>query len=482
MSLTRKVAYNTAAQVISRILQTIGGLILLKIVAKYLGVAGVGELTTVFAYVGLVSIFADMGFFLILVREIAKDPQREQELANNVITMRSLFGLALFLIGFAIVWLLSYGNDVKISIGIYSLASFWPIIGGTLAAVFQSHFRIDKAAIGDIVRTLGNLLGVLAAISLNTGLPGIFIGYLIGNFLGFLAQFFLVGRYIKFRPTFNLKIWRRLLIEALPMGFVTILGFIYFKIDTVMLSLMKTPTDVGIYSPAFKILEVMSALPAYFMSAVMPIYASYVANKDPRLKAAFQRSFDLLVIMALPIVVGAFVIAGGLVPLLTTNEFLNASTVAIFGIPATAATALRILVFTCLFLFANHALGYLLIAGGYQRKLIIPYIGFTVFNIVANLILIPKLSYVGASLTTVATEILVFSFSAYLVNKYFKLRPALGRFSRALIASLIMGFVIYSFRDLVFLAIFSGAIVYSLALYLLRGINKNDVWQLIKTS
>lgn len=480
MSLTRKVAYNTLVQVFSRVIQTIGGLVLLKLAASYLGVHGIGELTTVFAYVGLVGIFADMGFFLILVREIARDPDNEQLLANNVITLRSIFGLILFAIGFAAVWFLSYSHDVKVGVGIYSLASFWPLIGGTLAAVFQSHFRIDKAALGDIVRTVGNLLGVIIAIKLNAGLQGIFIGYFLGNLFGFFTQFLQLGSYIRFRPSFDIIVWKRLLREALPMGFVTILGFIYFKIDTVMLSLMTAPTDVGIYGPSFKILEVISAFPAYFMSAVMPIYASYVASKDARLSHAFQRSFDLLMIVAVPIVIGSVLTSKALIPFLTTPEFISASTVNFLGQPATASTALSILVLTSLFLFANHAFGYLLIAGGYQRSLIAPYIGFMFFNIIANFLLIPRLSYIGASIVTVLTEILVISTSAYLVYRYFKFVPNFNRLARATLAGIVMAGLVYPFRDSIVLAIPIGVVSYPVALYLIGGINKTDIKDLLK--
>jgi O-antigen/teichoic acid export membrane protein len=482
MSLTRKVAANTAVQVGSRILQTIGALILLKLVSRYLGVQGVGELTTVFAYVGLIGVFADMGFFLILIREIARNPKDEQKLTNNVLTLRGIFGLVLFGIGFALVWLLSYGHDVKVAIGLYSLASFWSQIGTTVAAVFQSHYRIEKAAIGDIVRTALSLAVVAIAIQLDAGLIGVFVGYLVANFFGFAVQFLLMQSYVRFRPSFDLAIWKHILVEALPFGFIAILGFIYFKIDTVMLSLMKSSVDVGIYGPSYKIMEVMSALPAYFMSAVMPIYSRYIAAKDDRLANVFQRSFDVLVIVAVPIVIGTVIIAHALVPLLATPEFSSASTVLIFGIPATAATALQILMLTCLFLFANHAVGYLLIAGGYQREQIVPYIGITLFNILANYLVIPRYSYVGTSVTTVLTEILVFCVSLMLVRRHFQLRPQFGRLLKALVAGLVMGVVVYQVRDQVLVAILLGAGIYAGVLYAIKGITKDDIGLLLHKS
>ncbi|MEK7184376.1 MAG: flippase [Patescibacteria group bacterium] len=482
MSLTRKVATSTIIQVISRILQTIGGLILLKMVAQYLGVAGIGELTTVFAYVGLVGIFADMGFFLILVREIAQSPKQETVLVNNVITLRSLFSLLLFLVGFAIVWLLSYSYEVKVAIGIYSLASFWPQIGTTIAAVFQSRYRIDKAAAGDILRTVASIAGVALAIRLDAGLVGVFVGYLVANVLGFLLQFALLQHYVRFRVSFDLAIWRRILVEALPFGLVAILGFVYLKIDTVLLSLMKSSVDVGIYGPSFKIMEVAAALPAYFMSAVMPIYSRYAATKDPRLVHIFQRSFDVLVIAAVPVVIGTILVAQALIPVLATDEFVVASTVLVFGMPATAATALSILIVTCLFLFANHSVGYLLIAGGYQRELIGPYLGIAIFNIVANLLLIPNYSYVGTSVTTVLTEVLVLITSLSLVHRHFGLQPVLDRLGKALLAGALMAIPVYLVREHILLAVGLGALSYGGVLYALKGITKDDIAPLFAKS
>lgn len=481
MSFTRKVALNTVVQVVSRIIQTIGGLVILKVLAVYLGVEGIGKLTTIFAYVGLFGILADMGLFLILVREVARQPKKERDIVNNIITLRALSGVLMFTVGFALVWFLKYTPDVKVGVGIYSAAMFWPLVGGTVAGVFQGHFRIDKAAIGDIVRTIISVFGVAIAARFNTGLSGVLVGYVIANAVGFLVQLLFLYQYVTFRPAFDIALWRRLVKEALPMGLVTILGFIYFKIDTVMLSLMKPSTDVGIYGPSFKILEVMGALPAYFMSAVMPIFSRYAATNDPRIKDAFQRAFDALFLAAAPIAVGTILTAPALVNFLTTSEFASASTVSLFGRPATGATALQILIITAIFLFTSHAFGYILVAAGHQKRLIAPYIFFTLFNVAVNFMVIPRFSYIGAAAATVATEIIVIGVTAYLVKRHLGLIPSFKRVRKIMLASLAMGAVVYFFKDNIASAAATGALTYLLVLYFLRGVSRDDITRLVKS-
>src|SRR3990172_11966613 len=125
MSLTRKVAYNTIVQIIGKVATTLISLILVAALARYLGVAGFGQYTTIFAYTQFFAVLADFGFFWYLVREIAKPEADTQKITNNVLTFRSLIALLIFSFSFLVAFLIPQYHDLRAGIGIIAAASFW---------------------------------------------------------------------------------------------------------------------------------------------------------------------------------------------------------------------------------------------------------------------------------------------------------------------------------------------------------------------
>ena len=75
---------------------------------------------------------------------------------------------------------------------------------------------------------------------------------------------------------------------------------------------------------------------------------------------------------------------------------------------AASANPLMILAAGLPFIILNRLNNYTLIAMGLQKWIFYIISSGAVFNVVANRLLMPKYSYVGASITTVITEGLVF--------------------------------------------------------------------------
>jgi len=176
--------------------------------------------------------------------------------------------------------------------------------------------------------------------------------------------------------------------------------------------------------------------------------------------------------LATPII--AFV-AGG--------EFLDSSTIGSFmGHYANSALTLQILIFATGVIFFSNIFNSTAVAINKQMSLVWPNVIFALANVVLNLILIPKLSYVGAAIATVITEFLVLLVIWKIVYKYLpKLRINFKIFFKALLATAVMGFAIYSMRGInMFMIITVAIIVYFAALYLFGGYNKNTIKLLFK--
>lgn len=481
---TKKVASNTLVQIIGKVITTATSLILITALTRYLGVAGYGEFTTIFSYVSFFAVFADLGFFSIMVREISKPHSETQKIVNNIMTVRSILGIVVFLLCFIIaLFLPAYNDTIKYGIGIIAFGWFWTTVNSTYVGVFQAKHQMYKATLTDIIGRLIILGLVLFFIQQGYSLLAIVWAYAIGNLVNFIGSVILGWNIVPFRFAFDYALWKKMFAEALPMGVVLLFGIIYLRIDSVMLSLMKTQTDVGIYGAPYKILEILALIPGIFMGNVFPIITRYYNENDDRLYAALQKSFDFLVTIALPLVAGTFLLATPIIGFIAGGEFQTTTTINnIFGHPANSAMVLQILIFATGIIFISQIFTNTAVAIGKQRELVWPYVLFAGVNILINLLLIPRLSYIGASIATVITEFLVLITIWQIVKKHLpKIHIKFNIVWRVVFATLVMALFIYYFAYLnLFVIIAAAIIIYFVVLYLVGGYNKDMIKMLIK--
>jgi O-antigen/teichoic acid export membrane protein len=262
----------------------------------------------------------------------------------------------------------------------------------------------------------------------------------------FLFNLYFVRRFIQLRLEYDWKYWKHIASQAFPIGLVLIFGFVYYKIDSIMLSVLRGMVDVGVYGTAYKLLEVLQTVPSMFLGAAFPLITKYAESKDKRLRGAFQKQFDFLVLIAVPLVIGTFVLAGPIISLIAGSkgsEFLHTSTVTFFGQQITSVTCLKILIFSVGVSFISQLYNYMIVSLGKQKVMIWPTVGFAAFNFLVNLYLIPRYSYLGASVSTLATEMIVCATYYHYTRKFVVLPVALFAAAKVLFAGLLMGAVIY---------------------------------------
>jgi len=206
---------------------------------------------------------------------------------------------------------------------------------------------------------------------------------------------------------------------------------------------------------------------------IMPLLSKYAFFKPEEFKKIYQKALDVLIIFIVPLIIGLLILALPIVVLIGGKEFSG------------SASVLQILSLAIGLIFLGNLFGRAIIALDKQKAGAWIYFGGMVFNILANLIFIPKYSYFGAAMTTVFTELLVTILMLILIWKTILYFPSFKIIFKALFAGLTigltMGAVIYYFQDWnLFLLIGLGLIVYFGMLYLIKGISKEEVLTLVR--
>lgn len=476
----QKIAYSTAVQVVGKIITTVLSLVLIAYLTRYLGVFGFGEYTTAFVYISFLGVIADFGFFNILVREIAAHPQDESKVANNLLTMRAFFALGIYLLGIIIVIFLPYSSTIKTGILILSSANFLLTQNSSIVGIFQAHHKMDRSVLTDVVGRIIILIISLWMIKNHLNLEMIFLANVAGNLINLLLSWLLVNSIVKLKLAFDFPLWKKIFVEAWPLGIAAIFGMIYFKIDSIMLSLFKGSQDVGIYGAPYKILEILTLVPGIFMGNVFPVIARYFNEDNEKLRPVIQKSFDFLAISAIGILGGGLVLAPNIIRFVAGSDFLSAYTVTLFGYHITAPIIFQILLFAVVASYFANLFGPIIIAINKQKSLIMPAVYASILNVILNVIFIPRFGYLAAALITVITEVFILMYWHKLTYKYFSYLPKFDNLLKIMLAGFVMIIGLFFLRNVnLILALLIGTVIYLTGLYLLKVITRDLILSLV---
>jgi O-antigen/teichoic acid export membrane protein len=390
VNVSQRVLYNTAAQIAGKVALLVSSLVTLRLATSYLGVDGFGEYAIVLALAPILLVFADLGISTLLARELAQTPERAQALAGTLLWFRLAASAVVVLGSVAVVPFLPYDHHVRVGILIACVGVSLLSLGTFATPFFQVSLRLDLAALLDC-STAALTIGLVAAVTLlDLGFYALVGVYAVVGVVNVALSALLVRRFWRPSLRFERGLARRLLADGLPLAAVIVLGLLHFRLDAVLLSLLRSPEDVGTYTVAYRFLEQALVLPVVFMAAVFPLLAVAVHAGDAA--EVVRKAFSFLLLVALPLSLGLVVLAEPLVHLVAGDGFED------------AVVPLRILAPALVFTFVNAVFASVLIALNRQRALILVSLAGVTLNVLANLYAIPRFGYVGAAVTTVISE------------------------------------------------------------------------------
>ena len=240
-------------------------------------------------------------------------------------------------------------------------------------------------------------------------------------------------KFIKFGLKFDNNISKWIFNLAWPLGLVFIVNNLFFKIDTIMLFVIKGPDAVGVYGVAYKVLEVTIFIGGYFASSLKPTISKNIHSSKSYVGDLIQKSFIIMLFFSLPITVICIAFSKDIIIFLSNAEFIA------------GAKALIILALTLPLIYLDVLLGEILIAND-ERKLMIRISIFALlFNFIANLIFIPLYSLYGAAFTTLLSELVLLLINYHYTKKILGYHLNYKKIFRIIMISIIcllLGYVI----------------------------------------
>ncbi len=436
--------------------------------ARYLGPEGYGIISLALAFTAIFSVLTDLGLSQLTVREVARNRSLAEKYFGNIFIAKLFLAVAAFGIVTVVINLIGYPPTTAKVVYIIFLSIIIGALNGLFTSTFQAFEKMEYQSISSILNSIAMLVAALFAIAHKFDVIGFAYIYIICNLL-VLACNYIISLHMNFRPQIgvNWAFLKSALKEALPFGLTGLLGMIYTYEASVILSFFQGSEVLGWYNAANRLVLMLLFLPNIINAVIYPVMSRFYVSSYDSLSFIFSRYFKYMQILAFPIGIGTTLIADRIILTIFGTGFAN------------SIIALKILIWTLVFTFSGAAFVNLLQSTNHQAVITKMSAICVVVNLLTNLLLIPKFSYVGSSAATLITEIVLVGgivFAAYGTGYRLPHNALMYDTLKILASCLVMSaFLMYFILANLLILILSSAVVYFAAIYLFRLLDNDDI-------
>lgn len=400
-------------------------------IARILGATEYGKFSFALAFAGLFLIFADLGIFKILTREFAKDPEKEKDfpalvsfkILLNIGTIILIFIGSFFITSSSLIRIIIWILGVEVLLNSF-LVFFYAFFSARQKMEYQSWFQIIQAI---LVTSFGFfvLFNFPSAKNLSWA-------YLLGTLICLI--FILIFFHFRFFPlklSFDEVIWKKYLKLSYPLALAAFFGTIYSNTDSTIMGYFGQITQTGWYNAAQRIVMAV-VIPAGFITmSFFPVLSKFFKQSKEKLQRVWNYYVETMIFLALPLVVGGIFLSRKIIDLIYDPSYFP------------SILAFQILLVGFAIGILTNPLNQALIIFNQQKKFFWIFLFGAIFNVVLNLILVPKYSLYGAAFTTLITFVLIFFLSFRITLRFTTLKPVNPKTTSAFLIAGVSSFFMY---------------------------------------
>lgn len=371
------------------LLKIISGIFVSIYIARYLGPESYGVLTYALAMVAVFMAVSRLGMDNILVRDLAKYPDRVKEYMGTAFII--MIVAAFICIVFLLMLVSAFESDPGTKVYIFIISS---------GLVFQVFLIIDynfqsqvKAKYSSIAKSVAIMVSSSVKIYLvlsDYTLLYIVISYAFDHLLIaiMLVVVHLRKREVNFVQGFNHSLVKPILRSAWPMVLSAVAVMLYMRVDQIMIMNIMGASDLGIYAAASKLFEGWVMLPYIISISLITAIVKYYEEDHSKFESLMTRLYIAL-------------IWGGVVVALITNLFSESIISFVFGKSyVEASIAFSIFMWVAIFSSINSLNARYFTIANFEKKIATRTIAALIINVIFNFIFIPVWGIEGAVMST----------------------------------------------------------------------------------
>ena len=465
MSEVKTIFKNMSWLLISQIIASICAFIWTVLMARYLGVSKYGIFGFATSFTSILAVTVDLGINTHIIRHVATDYDSAPKYLGNAMPLKSIFGIGTMILTL-IILILMKTDELTLTVTLLFaiemiIKSFTSLLNGSFQAFEEGKYQ----GIGNTILHVILLIFILITMFTDFGLIGIAISYILANAIALTYAYYSFNKHIT-KPKFelDLEFCKEITILSIPFAVIGLLYTIYYSIDIVMLTNMVGSYASGIYNATYKLISVLTLFYSVYTAVIFPVMSRFFNDDESMLLISFEKSIKYLMFVIIPLAIATVLYSTDIIQLIYGHKYDAASSV------------LSILIWTVCLLFISGAANSLLNASHKEVAVTKIYAIAAIFNIALNFILIPYLTYNGAAITTVLSDLLIVIIQGYVIYKighrpnkklYLDVLKVIG-------GSAVLGIALYFLNLNMWVALPVGIIIYLVAVYLFRFFDDDD--------
>ena len=469
MKVIKNYLYNLSYQILTIILP----IITVPYVTRIFTSEDLGNYGFYNSIVSYFSLFAMLGIGIYGTKQIAAARNVSSTFWNIYAVQLTASILALFVYVITLVSIPKMSGMVPIILGIVLLTKMIDI-----SWLFTGKEDFKKITLRNTMVKVAGVISIFTFIKSSEDLYLYIFLIVIFDFLGQFVMWIPAKKFIK-RPSFDTKIIKKNLHPIVLLFLPQVAISLYVVLDRTLLGLLGSYSDVGIYEQGQKLTSILLTVVSSLGAVMLPRVANLLSErKEKEAQNMVRFSFILYNLIIFPMIFGLIAINEVFVKLFLGQNFQDVKYV------------LYIIVFNIMFIGWTNILGYqVLVVRNKNKEFMLSTTIPAVVSVAVNITVIPFFGYIGASITSVVVEFLVFAIQWYysrnIINKNLLFNKDLAKIicsSLVMFGVVMLCKIMLGFDGIVGLVIYLvvGGISYLAMIFLLKTVNIREMKGMLK--
>ena len=416
---------------------------------RYLGPFGTGQYQFVLSLVTIFGVVIDLGISQYVTKKIAEEPKEVSKLFHTFFAAEVFLAGIIYALMVAFVFWRGYEPVVQQAVMVAGVGLFCYGLTTPFLSVLSAFQDLRRVAGINLLSSVINAVIIFSAIHFQHYIVFLALNQVVYG----VVAFFLYRHFVKaYVPQMHLwavlqhvdwKLLKKILVAALPFALLVSFSTVYNRIDIVIITKLLGYAETGLYTAAYKVVDLTNFFPAVVSHALYPVLAALMAKGAlSEVRGTLEKYMRFMVALALPMAMLGSLLSKPLILILTSGDarFLP------------AAPVLSILVWAIAILFIYVTANSLVVSQLTKWAVVVTGVNVAI-NIVGNLVLLPWIGIRGAAIMTVVSEGLQGIFYFYFIWKHITHFSLVQAFAKPIAATLCMGVLVFVLRDMVALGL-----------------------------
>ncbi|MFZ4648194.1 MAG: flippase [Patescibacteria group bacterium] len=357
--------------------------------ARYLGPENYGVLSYAVAFVGVFSFIATLGVDGILARDLVKFPERRDKLLGTAFGLKIIGGIFAFILSTLTVIIFSTSFMVRLLVILLSFSFIIQTIN-VVSIYFQAEVKSKNNTKSLLVATIVSSILKISVIFFHKGIIWIAIISVLDSIwlgIGFLVAY----KSAKLKISnwhFDRSLAKEILKNSWPLMLASVAGFIYLRIDQIMVGAFMGNRAVGLYAVAVRLVEVWYFIPGIICGSLLPAIINAKKTSAILYKNRLRKFYILMTIIPVALAIPISFLAKPIVLTLFGSSFFESINI------------LRIYIWSSIGVFLGMAANQYLMSENLVKTIFWLNFSAMVVNVGLNFIFIPSFGLLGAVIAT----------------------------------------------------------------------------------